>query len=234
MSRTTRAKPLTRSKPQPKVELKLLTRARKGERKAYLVLFMSQLPSLDRFIHHEIRYTETIGAVERGLIDPCAIIDQVYIAALNTLADIPAKMSFRTWLRYLALHILRQQVRIEHKEEPVGLYIERSLGQNGTVDTDLWEYYQPDDVSNVEDLLIDQSASDPEALVELRETESEIEETINQLPSELRELLMLRMIEGLSIDEIAALKDKPPAIVHQAMHEACETLRRITTAQAPQ
>jgi RNA polymerase sigma factor (sigma-70 family) len=232
MSRTNKAKPQVHSEPNSKVEQKLLTRARKGERTAYLHLFMSELPGLNRFIRHEIRYSETIGAVERGLIDPRAIIDQVYIAALNTLTKMPANMSFHGWLRYLALHILRQQVRIEYKEEPPGPSIEHSLGQDGAVDTELWEYYQPDDVVNVEDIVADRSAEDPEAVLELHETQNEIEQTINQLPSELRELLILRMVEGLSIDEIAALKDKPPALIRQAVQEACEAFRKLTAAQA--
>jgi RNA polymerase sigma factor (sigma-70 family) len=227
-TRATRAKPQNSAGPKSNNGQKLLARARKGERTAYLHLFMSQLPDLDRFIRHEIRYSETIGAVEIGLIDPCAIIDQVYIAALNTIKKMPAKTSFRAWLRYLALHILRQQVRIEHKEEPLGPHIEHSLEQDGAVDTDLWEFYQPDDVSNVEDVLVDPSASDPEAVLELRESEDEIEKTISQLPSELSDLLRLRLIEGLSIDKIAALQNKPPAAIRLGMQEACEALRKLT------
>jgi DNA-directed RNA polymerase specialized sigma24 family protein len=234
MSRTIQSKPLARSEPRSKIEQKLLTRALKGDRKAYLHLFLAQLPGLDRFIRHEIHYSETIGAVERGLIDPCAIVDQVYIAGLNSLAKIPAKTSSRGWLRYLALHIMRQQVRIEHEEEPAGISIEHALTQDGSVDTDLWEYYQPDDVSNVEDLLVDRSAADPEALLELHETEIEIEQTINRLSPELRELVMLRMVEGLSIDQIAVLKDKPPPEVRQAIQDACEALRKLTSDQAEQ
>jgi RNA polymerase sigma factor (sigma-70 family) len=233
MSRTVKAKSRTAHEPLSKVEQKLLTRARKGDRQAYLHLFMSYLPDLDRFIHHEIHYSETIGAVERGLIDPSAIIDQVYIAALNSLAQMPAKMALRGWLRYLALHIMRQQIRVEHEEEPAGPSLERTLKQDGTVDTDLWEFYQPDDVVNVEDVLVDESATDPEALLELRESENEIEQTINQLPPDLRELLMLRMNEGLSVDEIAALQDKPPPLIRQQMLAAFDALRSLTASQTP-
>jgi RNA polymerase sigma factor (sigma-70 family) len=232
MARTTKGKPPPISEPHSAVEKKLLTRARKGDRQAYLHLFMSHLPGLDRFIRHEIRYSESIGAVERGLIDPRAIIDQVYIAALSSLAQMPSKMTSRDWLRYLAIHILRQQVRLEHQEEPAGPNLERPLRQDGTVDTDLWEYYQPDDVVNVEDVLVDASATDPEALLELRETENEVEQTINQLPPELRDLLKLRMIEGLSVDEIAVLKGRPAPVIRQGVHEAIEALRRLTAGQA--
>jgi RNA polymerase sigma factor (sigma-70 family) len=217
-----------------KSERKLLVLARKGDRKAYLELFTQDLPSLNRFVRHEIHYSESIGAVERGLIDPSAIIDQVYIAALNTISEIPAKTAFRSWLRYLGLHILRQQVRIEHREEPAGLSIEHSVAQDDSVDTELWEYYQPDDVTNVEDLVVDHSALDPEALMELHETAKEIEQSINQLPAELREPMRLRKIEGLEIDEIAALLIKTPAEILQALQEAAQALHKFATQREKQ
>lgn len=228
MGRTIKGKTRLVSGPGSAVEKQLLTRARKGDRQAYLHLFMSHLASLDRFVRHEIHYLESIGGVERGLIDPRAIIDQVYIAAISSLAQMPPRMTSRDWLRYLAFHILRQQIRIEHQEEPAGPNVERPLERDGTVDTDLWEYYQPDDVVNVEDVLVDTSATDPEALLELRETENEVEQTISQLPAELRELMMLRMIQGLTVEEIAVLKDRPAPAIRQAVHEGIEALRRLT------
>jgi DNA-directed RNA polymerase specialized sigma24 family protein len=220
--------------PDSKSERKLLTLARKGDRKAYLELFTTDLAGLDRFVRHELHYSETIGAVERGLIDPSAIIDQVYIAGLNTVTQMPAKATFRSWLRYLGLHILRQQVRIEHREEPAGLSIERSLGQDSSVDTELWEFYQPDDVTNVEDLVVDHSALDPEVLMELHETAKEIEQSIDQLPTELREPMRLRKLQGLEIDEIAALLLKTPAEILQALQEAAQALRKLATGGAEQ
>ncbi len=204
----------------------LLRRAGKGDREAYLHLFLQHLPSLDRFVRHQIRYAEKIGAVERGLIDPCAIVDQVYIAALSSLKQIPAKTSFRLWLRYLAVHILRQQIRIEHEEEPIGPVIERGLQPTGNVDGDLWEFYQPDDVVSNEDLLSDASAADPLIWLEQRETTSEIEQKMNDLPLELREAVTLRLIEGLDATEIATLKNTSTDAIRQAIRDACAAIRR--------
>jgi DNA-directed RNA polymerase specialized sigma24 family protein len=88
-------------------------------------------------------------------------------------------------------------------------------------------------VVNVEDVLVDTSATDPEALLELRETENEVEQTISQLPAELPELMMLRMIQGLSVDEIAVLKDRPAPAIRQAVHEGIDALRRLTADPLP-
>lgn len=230
MASTSNRKEHVSSRRQALVEKKLLAQAQKGDRKAFLQLFTAELPHLDRFIRHEIKYSESTGAVEQGLIDPCAILDQVYIAALNSLDSVP-KATIRGWFRYLALHILRQQIRLEHEGEPAGLVIERPLPADGSIDTDLWEYYQPDDVNNVEDTVADRSAADPVSQVELQETIAEIEETIKELPPELRDLLMLRKIEGLSVQEIATLKGRPADEILQKVQEACEALRVLAAAR---
>lgn len=231
MSSTNKRTPHAPSRRVSKPEQKLLTLARGGDRTAYLHLFMASLPDLDRFTRHEIHYSETIGAVERGLIDPCAILDQVYIAGLNMLSKMP-KLSFRVWLRYLALHILRQQVRVEHREEPAGLSLEDSLQQDASEDTDLWEFYQPDDVLKVEDMVEDPSSTDPESVLESRETETEIEDRINTLPSEMRELLKLRFLEGLSVNEIAKTMRLAPEDVRRTMQQACEALRDLSAVSS--
>lgn len=203
----------------------LLRAARTGDRGAYLQLFLQQLPALDRFVRHNLRYAEKIGAVESGLIDPCAIIDQVYIAALADLKAMPSDSTFGGWLRYLALHITRQQIRTEHEAEPAGLALERSWPEDGDVDNDLWEFYQPDDVVSVEDVLNDRAATDPMQLVEQRETRQEIEQWIQELPPELREALQLRLIEGLDATEIATLKHETTDDVRQAIRDACAAVR---------
>jgi len=210
---------------EPRVNRTLLRRVRAGDREAYLQLFLQHLPGLDRFVRHIIRYAEKIGAVESGLIDPSSIIDQVYIAALADLKKMPAKTTFDNWLRYLALHITRQQIRLEHEAEPSGPDLERPWLTNANVDNDLWEFYQPDDVFSVEDVLVGGTATDPEQMLEQSETESEIRQWIEELPPELREALQLRLIEGLNAAEIAQLKHDSMDNVRQAIRDACAAVR---------
>ena len=219
----------TAVKVDSRTERALARRAADGDRTAYLELFMHHLPSLGRYVRHEVRYGEETGQVEQGLIDPRAIVDQVYIAGLRTLDSKPRRMTFRSWLRYLALRILRQQILIEHQEEPIGLALERLVQFDDNVDTDLWEFYQPDDICAVEDILEDGSGN-PESEIERRETAAEIERQIDLLPEPQRELLRLRLMEGLHADEIAALKDLSPAAVQQSLREACQVIRQNLSA----
>ncbi len=202
-----------------------LTRlARQGDRDAYLELFVRYLPSLDRFVRHEIHYAEKTGIVQRGLIDPCDVTDQVYIAGMKSLKAKPGRMAFRNWLRYLALHIIKQQIRIEHKEGPNHLALERMVAPAGNTDTEFWEFYQPDDLYALEDVLGD-GHGDPVQELERQETAAEIAQGIAALPDKLRELLQLRLMEGLHADEIAALKSDSPLAVQTALRQACEVLR---------
>ncbi len=204
----------------------LLHKAAQGDRQSYLKLFLEHLPELDRFVHHQVRFMEDIGAVERGLVDPCAIIDQLYIAAYSSLRQMPESLTFRTWLRFLALRILKQQVRTEHLAEPAGLALEREFREEANVDSDLWEFYQPDDVVSVEDTVSDGSAADPLQWLEQRETANEIEAQMNMLPAELGEAVRLRLLDGLDAGEIAALKHQPMDTVRQAIRDACAAIRQ--------
>ncbi len=207
-----------------KREPTLIRLARQGDRDAYIDLFVRHLPSLDRFVRHEIHYAEKAGIVQHGLIDPCDITDQVYIAGMRNLQDKPVRTTFRNWLRFLALRIIKQQIRIEHQEGPNGLALERMIAPAGKTDTEFWEFYQPDDVYAVEDVLGD-GRGDPASEVERQETAAEITEGIAALPDDLRELLQLRLLEGMHADEIAALKSASPAAVQNALRQACEVLR---------
>ncbi len=203
----------------------LIIQAAGGDREAYLHLFLQELPALDRFVRHTIRYVEKTGAVERGLIDPCGVVDQVYIAGLANLKKMPAKVKFGGWLRYLALYITRQQIRIEHDSTPAGPVLEGAWQEAGNPDGDLWEFYQPDDVFSVEDIINARSTDDPALLLERRETESEIEQWIQELPPELREALVLRLVEGLDAAEIAARNNSSTDDVRQAIRNACAAVR---------
>ncbi len=210
---------------QYKKRVTTLTRlARQGDRDAYLDLFVRYLPSLDRFVRHEIHYAEKAGILQQGLIDPCDVTDQVYIAGMRSLKDKPARMSFRNWLCYLALCILKQQIRIEHEEGPNGLALERMVAPAGKTDSEFWEFYQPDDLYAVEDMLGD-ARGDPANELERQETAAEIAQGIAALPDELRELLQLRLLEGLHAEEIAALKSASPVAIQMALRQACEVLR---------
>lgn len=62
--------------------------------------------------------------------------------------------------------------------------------------------------------------------MEVRETVDEIEHEINKLPADLRDAFVLRVIEGLSVDEIAELKHKPAPLIREWVHDAKEELKR--------
>lgn len=218
--------PKKRANSQPQTERMLLRRAHDGDRIAFRDLFLRNLPRFERFVAREIRYYENLVVIERGLLDPHAIIDQVYLAAFQNLKHRPLKISFHAWLRQLALNITRQQAHWEHVEEPPGPSLERSAHiKIENYDTEFWEFYQPDDVVNVEDTVADKNNGNPEEWVEGRETVEEIEDKINKLEPDLRDVFVLRVIEGLSADEIAELKRKPATVIRQWLHDAKDQLK---------
>jgi len=94
--------------------------------------------------------------------------------------------------------------------------IDRQLNAGGTgmipieqtiepeaIDTEYQEYYQPDEIVKVEDIVIDENAEIPEKKIEYEEVESYIDRLLSQLPADWRETFILIEREGLTCEELA-------------------------------
>ena len=70
------------------------------------------------------------------------------------------------------------------------------------------------------------SQMDPEATVAQRQVQALLERAIDALPEAFRTILVARVIEGMSVEETAALVGIPPATVKTRLHRARRLLRR--------
>jgi len=76
------------------------------------------------------------------------------------------------------------------------------------IDAAYQEYYQPDEIIKVEDILIDPDSIPAERHVEYMEIEMHIDKLLAQLPADWREIFILFVREDLSIAAIAQNKGK--------------------------
>ena len=75
------------------------------------------------------------------------------------------------------------------------------------------------------------STPDPERLAFSRELGALMESAIDRLPNGAREVFILRMVEGMSTEEVAAALDVSEAVVKTRLSRARATLRRKLSAQ---
>ncbi|MFW6180789.1 MAG: sigma-70 family RNA polymerase sigma factor [Spirochaetota bacterium] len=100
------------------------------------------------------------------------------------------------------------------------------------LDQELYEYYQPDAVIRMEDLVQDQSAVSPEQRVELEALEEEARKALSALPRQQRDAFILSAEEGFSWEEIAMIQGRSPQEVREDAERTRGFLRERLTGGA--
>ena len=199
-----------------------LTSVRAGDRAAFMALLERHINGLYRFAARELRYHEALGDLLPGEVLPEEIVDEEALRALRRAPRMPRQVSFKGWLRLLALRAIDDRVRRlrrQHTMEAVSLQQPVRTGQRGD------EYFQLDYAPTWADVL-PASTLPPEQTVVLRETWQELELALNQLPPDQRLAFVLHAIEGVGYAEIAAITHQPRDAVKAAYHAAREALRQ--------
>jgi RNA polymerase sigma-70 factor (ECF subfamily) len=200
-----------------------LQRAQTGDREAFIALAEQHLPALYRFVARELRYHEALGNLEPGEVDVEDVLDEVFLIALRQLHRMPRRATFKGWLRHLALQTLRRVIRVSRERrryEPV--HMEDPLPNGGRLDAS----YPSDVRLTWKDVIPDRSTSSPQEAVLLKETWQCLESALTQLPADQREVFLLRAVEGLRYEEIAAMLGRPIQQIKSSYRAAREALRR--------
>jgi RNA polymerase sigma-70 factor (ECF subfamily) len=131
------------------------------------------------------------------------IAQEAFVRAYLSLSQLKDNSLFRTWLFKIALNLIRDSKRVEKRNPTVSLdsYIEGD---------DTHKESEGDNVEALED--------DSELLVRLRKE-------IASLPNELREVIILRDLQGFTYEEIAKMVGCPLGTVKSRLFYARKILR---------
>jgi RNA polymerase sigma-70 factor (ECF subfamily) len=178
-------------------DLELVKRAQRGERGAFDLLVL-------RYQH------KVVKLVARLLRDPTEAEDvaqEAFVKAYRALASFRGDSAFYTWLYRIAVNTARNSMASRQR---------RPLDY----EADLSETEQ----SNVASRM---SHSDtPEATALSDEIHATVNRAVAELPEDLRTAIILREIEGLSYEEIAAAMDCPVGTVRSRIFRAREAIDR--------
>jgi RNA polymerase sigma-70 factor (ECF subfamily) len=179
-------------------DLALVRRVQKGDKSAFDLLV--------RKYQHKV-----VKLVSRYMRDPADAEDvaqEAFIKAYRALPQFRGDSAFYTWLYRIAINTAKNAL-LSRDRNPV--------------EFDL-------DMQNIEESSAMQGRlADPETPESLLATE-EIRETVNRaiaaLPEDLRTAIVLRELEGLSYEDIAAAMDCPVGTVRSRIYRAREAIDR--------
>jgi DNA-directed RNA polymerase specialized sigma24 family protein/ribosome-associated translation inhibitor RaiA len=180
----------------------------------------AHLPNLDRFVTRELRYRESVGRLQGGLVSPEEVIDEAVVTALSA-EEKPGNLSLQRWLYRLALQAINRVAR-GNGTDSSALPLEQSVGsQNVTASDEAFlQFHQPGETFNRGDVVPDRRIFNPEELAASDEMVDQLEQALRGAKPNERESFVLFAIEGFTIEEISVVTDRDPEIIRQEINAA--------------
>jgi RNA polymerase sigma factor (sigma-70 family) len=184
------------------------------------------LDKIENYIRRELYHQVVLENMPYGLIQPEAVVDDVFLEVSSKSAARPENVPVESWMFQVAREQLRK--RLEALEDSGNSPSLEELQDRESASKwydDEQNFYPPDEVLRLEDMLKDESGSNPEEVMEREEIELELQKAVARLPSAMREAFVLFALEGFEPDEIAMITGRTPEEVTREVAEARRLLR---------
>lgn len=199
-----------------------------AQRRAFGELVRPHLGALEAFVRRELTYLQALGDLvpdEPGVLD---VVDETLARAAAQFTTRPTHLNLDDWLRRLAREVLDAQVAAARTAAGEMLSLEHRPPRDTLAppsDEEIFEFYQPDEVLRVEDLVPAPEGADPEVAAERRELQTRLYRWLGVLPTAWRRALMLHVVDGLPVAAVAAILGASEAEVGDWIARADEFLR---------
>jgi RNA polymerase sigma-70 factor (ECF subfamily) len=177
-------------------DLSLVRRVQAGDRSAYDLLVLKYQHKVVKLV---MRYT-------RNPADAEDIAQEAFIKAYRALPQFRGDSAFYTWLYRIAINTAKNAL-VARGRNPVSLHIDAHDDDEG-----------PDLLNRLRD------PDTPEGLALTDEIRETVNAAIDALPEDLRTAIVLRELEGLSYEEIAAAMECPIGTVRSRIFRARESI----------
>jgi len=178
-------------------DLELVKRVQRGERGAFDLLVI-------RYQH------KVVKLVARLLRDPTEAEDvaqEAFVKAYRAIGSFRGDSAFYTWLYRIAVNTARNSMA-SRQRRPLDYEAELSESEQSAVEARM------------------RHLDTPEAAALSEEIHGTVNRAVEELPEDLRTAIILREIEGLSYEEIAAAMDCPVGTVRSRIFRAREAIDR--------
>jgi RNA polymerase sigma-70 factor, ECF subfamily len=177
------------------IDQELVVRVQQGDKKAFDLLVLK----------YQLRLSKLVSRFLRNQSDVPDVVQEAFIKAYRALPNFRGDSAFYTWLYRIAINTAKNHLVSQSRKSPANSIDVQDAEDYGASEW-LKEYASPE----------------REALAS--ELESTIYMAIDDLPSDLREAITLREIEGLSYEDIAVVMDCPIGTVRSRIFRAREAI----------
>jgi RNA polymerase sigma-70 factor (ECF subfamily) len=178
------------------VDQRLVERVQRGDKKAFELLVAKYQRKLHRLLSRFIR-------------DPSEVEDvaqEAFIKAYRALPSFRGESAFYTWLYRIAVNTAKNYLVAAGRRAPTSTPIDSEEAENFEEGHQL------------------RHMNTPEAELMSKQIAATVNQTMEELPDELRVAITLREIEGMSYEDIAAAMSCPIGTVRSRIFRARETI----------
>lgn len=178
------------------VDQQLVERAQRGDKQAFELLVAKYQRKLGRLLSRFIR-------------DPAEVEDvaqEAFVKAYRALPSFRGDSAFYTWLYRIGINTAKNYLVAMGRRAPT------------TTEFDSEEAENFEDGEQLRDL------NTPEAQLMTKQIAATVNQTMEELPEELRTAITLREIEGMSYEDIATVMNCPIGTVRSRIFRARETI----------
>ncbi len=176
----------------------LVQRTVAGDQRAYGLLVLKYQRRIQRLIGRMVRDVDLVE-------DIC---QETFIRAYRALHQFRGDAQFYTWLYRIAVNTAKKFL-LEMKNDPM---VSEAFLKNDDDDETSWKKNEPT------------SDDGPESILAAKEIAAVVNAAMDDLPADLRQAVVLREIEGLSYEEIAAAMNCPVGTVRSRIFRAREAI----------
>ena len=185
--------------PDTEPDALLVERTKRGDVKAFEMLVVKYQRRIERLIGRMVRDVDLVQDIAQ----------ETFIRAYRALPKFRGESAFYTWLYRIAVNTAKKAL-VDLKRDPL-------VTQAAMVNHD-----DGDETSRVENELSD--GETPESLLQSKQIGATVNAAIDALSEDLRQAIVLREIEGLSYEEIAAVMNCPIGTVRSRIFRAREAI----------
>lgn len=204
--------------------------AEADRRQLFFDLIEDHLDTVYDTVRRELTYLECSGSVPAGYLSVGDIVDATILNGLNRFERRPTEFSVRDWLTQLAFETIEAEARAARRavpEDAASIEAEPEAPAEDPTEADqaMFEFYQPDEVLMLEDLLADDGGTDPESQADRHKIAMVLHRAIADLPSVERRVLYRLHLDNATIAETADLFGLTETVVAEIAENAGATLR---------
>lgn len=182
----------------------LVEKAKAGDDQAFGAL----VGAYEVFVYHmAVRVLTASGG---SVSDGEDVAQEVFIKAWRSLDSFRGDCAFSTWLYRITVNTAKDKIRSGNRHRTLSLTASDDDGEEIVIDVP---------VTSADEI--------PEAAFERRENIKAVRKAIEELPDDMRQILILRDLEGLSYTDIADLLHLEIGTVKSRLNRSRATLKKI-------